>query len=169
MNSFNFIVSSTSTCGEKSVNLLPNNPHGIKWKITKDGGCIIFPNNQQIDFIGYANGNKIFGKEAGGSSFLGSRTDEIIMAEEKETLSEKQLTQRYERLKLSMFRSNRIKVSNKPIQEWSWSFTDRNIFSPTYGKKITRYFYKNHFIAFTCNPYDNTTHFICFIVHHTYH
>ncbi|WP_210371051.1 hypothetical protein, partial [Borreliella garinii] len=60
---------------------------------------IIFPNNQQIDFIGYANGNKIFGKSVGGSSYLCSRTDEIIMAEEKETLSEKQLTQRYERLK----------------------------------------------------------------------
>ncbi len=44
---------------EYNINLLPNNPHGIKWKITKDGGCIIFPNNQQIDFIGYANGNKI--------------------------------------------------------------------------------------------------------------
>ncbi|WP_375317962.1 hypothetical protein [Spiroplasma endosymbiont of Virgichneumon dumeticola] len=136
------------------IHLGPNNPHGIKWKITKDGGCIIFPNNQQIDFIGYANGNKIFGKSVGGSSYLCSRTDEIIMTEEKETLSEKQLTQRYERLKLSMFRSNRIKVSNEPIQDWSWTFTDRNIFSPTYGKKITRYFYKNHFIAFTCNPYD---------------
>ncbi|WP_375317067.1 hypothetical protein [Spiroplasma endosymbiont of Virgichneumon dumeticola] len=136
------------------IHLGPNNPHGIKWKITKDGGCIIFPNNQQIDFIGYANGNKIFGKSVGGSSYLCSRTDEIIMAEEKETLSEKQLTQRYERLKLSMFRSNRIKVSNEPIQDWSWTFTDRNIFSPTYNKKITRYFYKNHFIAFTCNPYD---------------
>ncbi|WP_342276877.1 hypothetical protein [Spiroplasma endosymbiont of Nebria brevicollis] len=136
------------------IHLGVNNPHGIKWKITKDGGCIIFPNNQQIDFIGYSNGNKIFGKAVGGSSYLCSRTDEIIMAEEKETLSEKQLTQRYERLKLSMFRSNRIKVSNEPIQDWSWTFTDRNIFSPTYGKKITRYFYKNHFIAFTCNPYD---------------
>lgn len=136
------------------IHLGPNNPHGIKWKITKDGGCIIFPNNQQIDFIGYANGNKIFGKAVGGSSYLCSRTDEIIMAEEKETLSEKQLTQRYERLKLSMFRSNRIKVSNQPIKDWSWTFTDRNIFSPSYGQKITRYFYKNHFIAFTCNPYD---------------
>ncbi|WP_342219030.1 hypothetical protein [Spiroplasma endosymbiont of Amphimallon solstitiale] len=103
-----------------NINLLPNNPHGIKWKITKDGGCIIFPSNQQIDFIGYANGNKIFGKEAGGSSFLGSRTDEIIMAEEKETLTEKQLTYRYERLQNSMFRSNRIKVSKEPIKEWSW-------------------------------------------------
>ncbi|WDA53606.1 MAG: hypothetical protein PPFGHCPK_01339 [Spiroplasma endosymbiont of Drosophila atripex] len=136
------------------IHLGVNNPHGIKWKITKDGGCIIFPNNQQIDFIGYANGNKIFGKAVGGSSYLCSRTDEIIMAEEKETLSEKQLTQRYERLKLSMFRSNRIKISNQPIKDWSWTFTDRNVFSPTYGQKITRYFYKNHFIAFTCNPYD---------------
>ena len=136
------------------IHLGVNNPHGIKWKITKDGGCIIFPNNQQIDFIGYANGNKIFGKAVGGSSYLCSRTDEIIMAEEKETLSEKQLTQRYERLKLSMFRSNRIKVSNQSIKDWSWTFTDRNVFSSTYGQKITRYFYKNHFIAFTCNPYD---------------
>ncbi|WP_342267294.1 hypothetical protein [Spiroplasma endosymbiont of Villa modesta] len=136
------------------INLLPNNPHGIKWKITKDGGCIIFPNNQQIDFIGYANGNKIFGKEAGGSSFLGSRTDEIIMAEEKETLTEKQLTYRYERLQNSMFRSNRIKVSKEPIKEWSWTFIDKNIYSPNFGKKITRYFYKSFFITFTCNPYD---------------
>ncbi|WP_338988141.1 hypothetical protein [Spiroplasma endosymbiont of Dasysyrphus albostriatus] len=110
-----------------NINLLPNNPHGIKWKITKDGGCIIFPSNQQIDFIGYANGNKIFGKEAGGSSFLGSRTDEIIMAEEKETLTEKQLTYRYERLQNSMFRSNRIKVSKEPIKEWSWTFIDKYI------------------------------------------
>lgn len=137
-----------------NINLLPNNPHGIKWKITKDGGCIIFPNNQQIDFIGYANGNRIFGKAVGGSSFLGSRTDEIVMAEEKETLTEKQLIYRYDRLKLSMFRSTRIKVSNKPILEWNVTFIDKNIYSPTYGKKITRYFHKTFFMIFTFNPYD---------------
>ncbi|WP_338979094.1 hypothetical protein [Spiroplasma endosymbiont of Panzeria rudis] len=76
------------------------------------------------------------------------------MAEEKETLTEKQLTYRYERLQNSMFRSNRIKVSKEPIKEWSWTFIDKNIYSPNFGKKITRYFYKSFFITFTCNPYD---------------
>lgn len=151
------------------IHLGPNNPRGIKWKITKDGGCIIFPNNQQIDFISYANGNKIFGKAVGGSSYLCSRTDEIIIAEEKETLSEKQLTQRYERLKLSMFRSNRIKVSNAPIQDWSWTFIDRNIFSPTYGKKLLVIFIKINLLLLLVIPMINTTPFICFIVLHICH
>ena len=47
---------------------------GIKWQLNKEGGEITFPSNQQITFIGYSNGNKIFGTAAKGSSFLCSRT-----------------------------------------------------------------------------------------------
>lgn len=122
---------------------------GIKWQLNKEGGEITFPSNQQITFIGYSNGNKIFGTAAKGSSFLCSRTDEIIMAEEKETLTDKQLNYRYERLQLSMFRSNRLKVSDKPIKELSWTYIDKMT-----GQKETRYLWKSFFISFTCNPYD---------------
>ncbi|WP_342264811.1 hypothetical protein [Spiroplasma endosymbiont of Clivina fossor] len=122
---------------------------GIVWKLNKEGGEIIFPSNQRITFIGYANGNRIFGTAVKGSSFLCSRTDEIIMAEEKETLSDKQLIYRYERLQMSMFRSNRIKVSDKSIKELSWTFVDKMT-----GQQETRYLWKSFFVAFTCNLYD---------------
>lgn len=138
------------------IDLGPSNDNGIQWKINKDGGSVVFPNNQIINFIGYDNGNKIMGKAAKGSSFLSNRTDEIIMAEEKERLSESQLMIRYERLWDSIFRSNRIKVSDRPIKEFSWTFIDKNELSPTYNQKITRFFSKSFSTVFTCNPYDDS-------------
>lgn len=139
-----------------NLDLGPENENGIVWKTNKEGGSITFPNKQRIDFIGYANGNRIFGKAAKGSSFLAARTDEIILSEEKETLSAKQLNNRYTRLMDSIFRSNRIKVSTKAIKEFSWTFIDNNELSATYGQKITRYFHKYFALVFTCNPYDKS-------------
>lgn len=137
----------------------PNNENGIVWKMSKEGGVITFPGGQKIDFIGYSNGNRIFGKAAKGSSYLTARTDEIILADERETLTDQQLENRYTRLMDSIFRSNRIKVSDRPIKEFGWTFIDNNELSPTYGQKITRYFHKFFALVFTCNPYDKNHHF----------
>lgn len=154
------LINVCDTLNEKyGIDLSPSNENGIQWKITKDGGYVLFPNNQRIDFIGYANGNRIFGKAAAGSSFFAARTDEIVMSEERETLTDKQLDKRYTRLQDSLFRSNRLKISQEPIKEWSWTFTDKNELSPTYGQKLTRYFHKWPAVVFTCNPYDKSHYF----------
>lgn len=141
------------------LELGPDNPHGIQWKFNKEGGYIEFPGGQRIEFMGYANGNRIFGKAAKGSSFIATRTDEIIMSEERETLTDAQLDKRYTRLQDSLFRSNRLNVSDIPIKEWVWTYIDDNELSPTYGEEITGYFHKLPIMAFTCNPYDKSHFF----------
>ncbi len=47
-------------------------------------------------------------------------TDEMIYAEEKEILTDKELDKRYNILIVSMFRSKILKVSYEKIYRWWW-------------------------------------------------
>ncbi|WP_374695863.1 hypothetical protein [Spiroplasma endosymbiont of Polydrusus formosus] len=100
---------------------------------------IVFPSGIRITFAGYANGNKIMGKVGKGSGIISAWTDEMIHAEEKEILTDKELDKRYNNLRVSMFRSKSLKVSYEkytdengneqynldnpiPIKELFWTF-----------------------------------------------
>ncbi|WP_374696465.1 hypothetical protein [Spiroplasma endosymbiont of Polydrusus formosus] len=72
---------------------------------------IVFPSGIRITFAGYANGNKIMGKVGKGSGIISAWTDEMIHAEEKEILTDKEFDKRYNNLRFSMFRSKNLKVS----------------------------------------------------------
>ncbi|UNF62326.1 hypothetical protein [Spiroplasma poulsonii] len=61
-------------------------------KNVKEGGEIVFPMGvRELLFAGYANGNKIMGKVGKGSGIISAWTDEMIHAEEKEILTDKEL------------------------------------------------------------------------------
>lgn len=155
-----------------NIDLGPGNKNGIKWPDNvKNGGEIVFPSGVRIRFTGYANSSNIMGGTVRGNGFLGCWTDEIIIPDEKEILTDEQLDGRYTRLQSSFLRSKLIKISYEkqlnqngeyeynldkpiPIKEWSWTFIDRIT-----KKETTRYFYKTFFNIFTCNPYDKHHHF----------
>ncbi len=58
------------------------------------------------------------GKVGKGSGILSTSTDEMIHAEEKEILTDKELDKRYNNLRISMFRSKSLKVSYEKIHGW---------------------------------------------------
>lgn len=153
------------------IDLGPDNENGITWpKSVKDGGEIIFPNSTRITFAGYANGNKIMGKVGKGNGILSVWTDEMIHAEEKETLTNKELDKRYNNLRISMFRSKSLKVSYEkstdtndneqynldnpiPVTELSWIFQEWDNLKKEYITATT-YFHKTYSNQFTFNPFD---------------
>ncbi|AXF95054.1 hypothetical protein [Spiroplasma phoeniceum] len=110
------------------------------------------------------------GKVGKGSGIITAWTDEIIHAEEKEILTDKELDKRYNNLRVSMFRSKSLKVSyekytdeNKneqynldnpiPIKELSWTFKEWDNITKQYTT-ITTYFHKTYSNQFTFNPFD---------------
>ncbi|MFJ1522795.1 hypothetical protein, partial [Spiroplasma sp. ald] len=102
------------------IDIGPDNENGIIWpKNVKEGVEIVFPSGVRIAFVGYANGNKIMGKVGKGTGILSAWTDEMIHAEEKEILTDKELDKRYNNLRVSMFRSKILKVSYE-------KYTDEN-------------------------------------------
>ncbi|WHQ37195.1 hypothetical protein [Spiroplasma sp. SV19] len=153
------------------IDLGPDNENGIEWpKNLKEGGEIIFPSGVRIAFAGYANGNKIMGKVGKGTGILSAWTDEMIHAEEKEILTDKELDKRYNNLRISMFRSKSLKVSYEkyidengveqydldspiPIKEWEWTFKEWDFIKQEYVT-VTTYFHKTYSNEFTFNPFD---------------
>ncbi len=129
--------------------------------------------------MGYANGNKIIGKVGKGGGIISAWTDEMIHAEEKEILTDKELDKRYNNLRVLMFRSKSLKVSYEkytdenyneqynldnpiPVKELSWTFQEwdnivkQHITVTTFFIKhilINLLLYRNHidfvFLVFT--------------------
>ncbi len=110
------------------------------------------------------------GKVGKGSGILSTSTDEMIHAEEKEILTDKELDKRYNNLRISMFRSKSLKVSYEkytdennneqynldnpiPVKELSWIFQEWDNIAKQYIT-VTTYFYKTYSNQFTFNPFD---------------
>ncbi|WP_348735016.1 hypothetical protein [Spiroplasma endosymbiont of Ammophila pubescens] len=110
------------------------------------------------------------GKVGKGSGIISALTDEMIHAEEKEILTDKELDKRYNNLRISMFRSKSLKVSYEkytdendneqynldnpiPVKELSWTFQEWNNIAKQYITVIT-YFHKTYSNQFTFNPFD---------------
>ncbi len=153
------------------IDIGPDNENDIVWpKNVKEGGKIVFPSGVRIAFVVYSNGNKIIGKVGKGGGIISAWTDEMIHAEEKEILTDKELDKRYNNLRVSMFRSKILKLSyekytddyvNKqynlynliPVKELSWTFKKwdkiarQNII-------LTTFFHKKYSNQFTFNLFD---------------
>ncbi|RUO85679.1 hypothetical protein [Spiroplasma endosymbiont of Megaselia nigra] len=113
---------------------------------------------------------KLWGKVGKGSGIISAWTDEMIRAEEKEILTDKELDKRYNNLRVSMFRSKSLKVSYEkytdendneqynldnpiPVKELSWTFQEWDNIAKQHIT-LTTYFHKTYSNQFTFNPFD---------------